>query len=105
MRVPRVGDCGGRARERAATGPTAALGCVTPAFLALNKSPNKSRGFSKTVQLSSFALSKPWSPPPLLSHARRTCCESRQPVRLVIAAVPKIMSTPEKTENPQKPFL
>jgi hypothetical protein len=28
---------------------------VTPAFLAPNKSPNKSRVFSKTVQLSSFA--------------------------------------------------
>jgi hypothetical protein len=30
---------------------------------------------------------------------------SRRPVRLAITAVPKITPTPEKTENPQKPFL
>jgi hypothetical protein len=30
---------------------------------------------------------------------------SRRPVRLASTAVPKITPTPEKQENPQKPFL
>jgi hypothetical protein len=30
---------------------------------------------------------------------------SRRPVRLTITAVPEFTPTPEKPENPQKPFL
>jgi hypothetical protein len=49
---------------------------VTPAFLALNKTPTKSRVFSKHSRRARLPPSKPRSSS--LSHPRRTCRESRR---------------------------
>jgi hypothetical protein len=103
-----------------------------PVFLAPNKSPNKSRVFSKLYR---WAHLTPFRNPGrflsfgaraanpagtartrAITHACRHSAavshydgnpappRSHRPVRLAVTAVPKIPLTPKKPENPQKPF-
>jgi hypothetical protein len=105
---------------------------VTPAFLALNKSPNKSRVFQNCPAELIYPFQNPGHRLPLSPSARvprippappalgpapthatpapRSATApgiprtpwSRRPVRLTITAVPKITPTPENRKNPQK---
>jgi hypothetical protein len=107
---------------------------VTPAFLAPNKSPNKSCVLSKLSSRAQLPPSNPSHSPSL--SPRRACRESRRhrqhpgpaptrafptprsatvpgiprtprsrrPVRLAITAVPKITPTPRNHKTPQKSF-
>jgi hypothetical protein len=103
---------------------------VTPAFLAPNKSPNKSCVFSKLSSRAQLppSLSLPLTParvprippaPPAPGPAPTRAFptlrsatvpgiprtpRSRRPVRLAITAVPKITPTPGNHKTPQKPF-
>jgi hypothetical protein len=75
------------------------FGDVTPAFLAPNKSPNKSRVFSKLSRLAHF---NPFRNPGRFFSPRRACRESRRPVRLAITAIPELTPVSEKPRKIRK---